>query len=378
MDAKLKKFLATGLALAGLLLNSGVVLAGADAVATTGDDGTAYAYTEDNDNFKVENKNEKGDLFNLDLAAGVSGFNSQSLNDDDNSMGTGDSEGLAGSENFLNSNVSEIEDSSEDGSATSEAEVGEDGDSTAYAFDNDEVTVKNGNDADVDNLTFGLAISGFNDQSDNDDENEMTTGETLATASAFNEVNSNWTTIGGSHSAHATALTGDDGTAYAYAEDNDEIKVKNKNEADLLNVSVAVALSGGNTQSRNDDGNSLDAGPSTANSSATNFVNSNVTVVGDSDGGSSTADATVGEDGDSTSYAFDNDKVEVKNDNDADVTNVSVAAGVSGGNTQNGNDDGNSMTTGDSSGTSCSSNTVNSNWTAIGSDLPEGGEGGCE
>ena len=63
--------------------------------------------------------------------------------------------------------------------------------------------------------------------------------------------------------------------------------------------------------------------------------------------------------------------------NDASIDNVSAGVAVSGGNTQSGNDDGNTMTTGSSSGSSCSTNTANSNWTAIGGTLPEGGTSGC-
>ena len=373
----LKKVFATGAAISALLLNSGAVYADAEADASVGDDGTAYSYTEDNDNFVVENDNVESGLFNLDLGIGVSGFNSQDGNDDDNSLGTGDSEGTAESENFLNSNVSEIEDEEGEGTADSEAEVGEDGTAYAYAYDNDTVTVTNGNNGRIHNFSFGLAISGLNSQSGNDDGNEMDTGDSDAMAETLNELNSNWTMVGGSNSAHATATVGDDGTAYAYAKDDDTVLVENTNSADLLNISAAVAVSGLNSQSGNDDDNSLDTGDSTAESSANNFVNSNVTVVG-SGSGSATADASVGEDGNANSYSYDNDSVTVSNDNDAEVMNVSAGVAVSGGNEQSGNDDGNTLSTGSSSGSSCSSNTVNSNWTAIGSSLPEGGEGGCE
>ena len=377
MNDKLKKLVATGTALAALLLSSGVALASAEAEASVEDDGTAYSYSEDNDDFRVRNRNSGG-LFNLDAGVGVSGFNSQSGNDDDNSLGTGDAEGEAESDNFGNSNITLIEDDEEAGSSTSDASVGEDGTATSYAYDNDIVEVINCNHADLDNLTLGLAISGLNDQSGNDDGNDMDTGDSDAIAATLNEVNSNWTMIGGSHSAHATAEVGDDGAAYAFAEDNDEITVRNRNSADLGNLSLAIAVSGGNTQSGNDDDNSMETGGSTAESSANNFVNSNITVVGGGDGGSSTADASVGEDGTATSYAYDDDTVGVTNNNEAEVTNVSAGVAVSGGNEQSGNDDGNSMTTGSSSGSSCSTNTFNSNWTAIGSDVPEGGDSGCE
>jgi hypothetical protein len=219
----------------------------------------------------------------------------------------------------------------------------------------------------------------LNSQDGNDDSNELMSGDADAQAETLNEVNNNWTIIGGSHSAHASADVADDGDAYALADDSDDIYVGNYNDADVENYTIAVALSGGNSQSWNDDDNTLESGEAHASSSVNNFVNNNVTVVGgdDEDGGSSTASATVGEDGDASSVSYDNDSVSVDNDNDADVTNVNVSAGVSGGNTQSSNDDGNSMTTGNATGTTCSTNTVNSNWTVIGGNLPEGSESGC-
>lgn len=375
MVLNIKKLAVAG-AIAGiaLTLSSGRVLAAADATAHVEDDGDSFSLTSDSDEFEVDN-DQHASLSNFDLGIGVSGANSQSDSDDENEMGTGEAAGWGSSDNFLNSNVTAIEDV-EDDSATSEATTGEDGSAEALAFDNDYIKVDNDNHAYLENLTLGLAVSGLNSQDGNDDGNTMTTGDSEAMAFALNEVNSNWTVIGGGHSAHASAEVGDDGDSFALAKDNDEVRVYNDNEAKVENASLAFAISGGNSQSWNDDDNSIETGESSAQSSATNFVNSNVTVVGSQDGGA-TASATTGEDGSAESKAFDNDEVKVDNDNSAYVENVSVAAGVSGGNTQDGNDDNNSITTGSASGGSCSTNTVNSNWTVIGGELPEGGSAGC-
>lgn len=401
MPNKLKKFVATGAAVAALLLNTSVAFAGSEATAEVGDDGNSSSYSQDNDEFKVKNDNNNGSLFNLDLGAGVSGLNFQYGNDDDGMIDTGDTEGEGKSKNYMNSNMTWIADDDEVGSAEAEASVGEDGFAKAEAFDNDFVKVENDNDAEVDNITLGLAVSGLNFQYCNDDNNTIKTGDAEATAKALNEVNSNWTWVDLGHSAEATAEVGDDGNAYAFAQDNDRVLIENDNEADLLNVSVALALTGGNTQEGNDDDNEIDTGSATANSSANNYVNNNITVV--SGGGGATATASVGEDGDgggcglcesscssceqeecgnkgcfdAIAEAFDDDTFEVVNINEADVTNVSAGVAVSGGNTQTGNDDGGTIQTGDSSGTSCSTNTVNSNWTSIGGEMPEGGDGSC-
>lgn len=376
MNIDIKKVLATAAA-AGLVLATPVTaFAASDASASVGDDGESYSYSDDSDNLSVDNS-QHGNVANLDLGVGVSGLNSQNDNDDDNGVATGDAEGFAGSDNFVNSNVSLIEDADE-GSSTSDATVGEDGNAWAYAYDNDEVTVENDNCAYLENLTLGAGVSGLNSQNGNDDENQITTGDSHAEALAWNEVNSNWTTIGGSHSGNAMAHVEDDGDAYAFAEDNDSVTVENRNSAYVSNASVAAAVSGGNSQSWNDDNNSINTGYAHANSDASNFVNSNVTVVGGEAGnGSAQSTSNVGEDGNANSYAYDNDEVTVENSNNANVENASVAVGVSGGNTQSGNDDGNNVTTGSASGSSCSTNTVNSNWTVIGGSLPEGGSAGC-
>lgn len=376
MVYKFKKLIAAA-GIASLVFSSFATsaYAAAEADASVADDGDSFSLTSDSDEFKVDN-HQHGWVANYDLGIGVSGANDQSDNDDENAMTTSDASGYGGSENFLNSNMTGIW-GDEEGSSTADASVGEDGNATAKAFDNDEFRVENHNRGYLENLTLGLAVSGLNSQSGNDDGNSIDTGDSDAMAYALNEVNSNWTFIEGGNSAHATASVGDDGDAFALAKDNDYVRVENRNYARVENASIALAISGGNTQYGNDDDNELNTGSSSASSSASNYVNNNVTVVGGDGNGSATANAEVGEDGTATSKAFDNDEVKVKNKNNAEVQNVSVAAGVSGGNTQSGNDDGNTMSTGSASGSSCSTNTVNSNWTVIGGSLPEGGEGGC-
>lgn len=368
---------ATAMTAALLAVTTGSVFAASDASASVGDDGDSYTYSDDSDWLSVDN-HQHGYLGNLDMGFGVSGFNSQSHSDDENYMQTGGAAGFGGSDNFLNSNASFLGDDSE-GSAVSEAWVGEDGNASAEAYDNDSIRVDNHNHGWLENFTLGAAVSGFNRQNRNDDGNELHTGDSLAEANAWNELNSNWTWIDGGHSAYATAGVTDDGDSFAYADDSDRVRVLNRNWANLGNASVAVAVSGGNSQSRNDDDNVLETGSSIASSSVSNFVNNNVTIVNSEDhvGPSATASASTGEDGDSTSESYDNDSVRVENSNNANVENVSVSAGVSGGNSQSGNDDGSHMVTGEASGSSCSTNTVNSSWTVIGGSLPEGSQVGC-
>ncbi len=363
-----------------LSMFAGTAFADADAICEVGHDGVATCWSDDNDSFTVDNENDQGDLFNADLGVGVSGGNDQSDNEDDNSMGTGGADGDADSDNFLNSNVTVGDLTEEDGGALADASVGHDGSATADAEDNDSVEITNDNEAYLENLSVAAALSGGNTQSSNEDRNSMTTGDSDADASADNTVNSNWTEVSGwgSNSAFAEASVGHDGEADAEAEDEDSLDITAWNDAEVYNATLAVATSGGNDQSDNEDDNSMGTGGADGDADSDNFLNSNVTVgdLTEEDGGA-LADASVGHDGSATADAEDNDSVEITNDNEAYVENISAAEGVSGENTQSGNEDGNTMTTGQASGSSCSTNTVNSNWTVINAELPEGGDAGC-
>lgn len=388
MDKKFKKILVVAVALLGLVANSGAAYAAAESFTTVGEDGDTFSLAKDNDEYIVINDNDEhkgtSSLFNLDAGIGVSGLNFQFGGDDDSSIDTGSADGLGESENFMNSNITVISDDEATDTAEATAEVEEDGFAKALAFDNDFVLVKNENEADVWNFTIGGAVSGLNFQYCNDDGGMIETGNADATAKALNEVNSNWTYVSDTEGAVATATVGEDGDAEALAIDNDKFIVKNENEADLFNLSLALALSGGNVQMGGDDDNSIDTGSATANSSANNYVNSNITVLNDNGGAVATSDvnedtafetcgATCGTSCnderclESEAKAIDNDKMVVVNENEADVVNVSAGVAVSGGNVQGHTDDGGSITTGSASGTSSSSNTVNSNWTSIGS-----------
>jgi hypothetical protein len=392
---KMKTMLATGIAMAALLVTTTGVFAEASATATVEDDGVADSFVKDVDVFEVDNHNCDADLFNVDFGAGVSGLNLQSGNEDHNSLKTGKSEGSADSQNFANSNVTEVDESESGDPAESEATVGSNEEADADAIDIDIFKVFNYNDADATNLTLGLAVSGGNFQFCNEDDNEIETGDSEADATTLNELNSNWTQIGGlddSDGVMALATVEDDGVADAFAKDVDVIKVFNHNDADLFNLTGAVAVSGANTQSGNEDENTLKTGRAVADSSAENYLNSNITVVNSLDDGGSQATASVGDaagDGcgactgpkdevTSSATSIDIDKVEVKNHNDADVTNVSAGVAVSGGNTQSHDEDTNSLTTGSSSGSSNSVNTVNSNWTSIGSGISGCGMPSCQ
>lgn len=356
-----------------------VVLAASDADASVGEDGNAVSTTEDNDVLTITNGNNEGgdSIDNTDLWTGTTGGNVQDANDDTNKMRTGSANGGAMSDNFLHSNVVTVEDEALEGSAHAGATVGEDGNATASAFDNDEFTIDNNNEGSIVNTTVALGTTGGNSQSGNDDGNILWTGSATAMAQALNELNNNWVTLGSSNSAHANASVGEDGDASSTAEDDDIVNLTNNNIVnEFTNTATASSTTGGNIQTGNDDDNSVSSGAATASTKSNNFVNNNVTKVGNT-GGSSNATSHVGDDGNANSSSSDNDEVNVTNNNEATVTNTSTSAATSGGNVQSGNDDGNSMETGNTSGTTCSSNTANSNWTSVGAGAPGSSTGSC-
>jgi hypothetical protein len=361
MTIKINKIvLAAAAAGIALSLTTSNTFASADASAVVVDDGNATSYTYDNDNLSFDNCNF-GELENFDMGAGNSGFNKQSWNDDENDMTTGNADGWASSDNFLNSTIGSIEDA-DDETAHASATVGEDGDATANASDNDEITVRLHNRGELFNVTVGVANSGMNKQSHNDDGNLIETGDADAMAGALNEVNSSWLVLGGNDGgAHALAEVGDDGNANAMAQDNDSLHLSVRNSAGVDTMSMALANTGMNKQSHNDDDNVLTTGGAQASSYQETYVNSTV-VNTEINGGGAVASATVGEDGNATSNANDNDSTSVSVSNNAEVSSASVAVGNTGGNSQSGNDDGNSMSTGDASGATCSTQTVNTFW----------------
>ena len=68
--------------------------------------------------------------------------------------------------------------------------------SDAEAYDNDTVKVYVDNNADVDNTSAAIAVSGGNVQSGNDDGGSIDTGASSGTSCSNNTVNSTWISIG--------------------------------------------------------------------------------------------------------------------------------------------------------------------------------------
>lgn len=377
MTINFKTTLATGAAIASLLLNTTSVFAASQASSEVLGDGSATVSTSDSDNLSV-GLNNGADVDNFDLGLGISGGNSIASADDSNSATSLSATGNAESNNFANSNYGVIA-ADDEVSSDASAKVGEDGNATATATDIDSMSIGITNGGELDNATVGFALSGFNSVESSDDGNSVGGGSALASAETLNELNSNWLMLEGSHSAYATAEVGDDGSATANTTNVDTVSVGLNNGGTISNLTLAAAVSGGNSISNSDDGNSATGGNATADSNVNNYLNSNVVVVGGATsthpGAESTAE--VGEDGSATATANDTQTVSVGVNNGADIENVNVSAGVSGGNSIENADDGNSVNSGAASGNACSTNTVNSNWIVIGGQAPQGGDSGC-
>lgn len=236
-------------------------------------DGDALA--EDNDKVDVYNTNEDTLLFNLTASVANSGFNSQDNNEDGNNMLVGAADSFALTSNVVNHNLV----SGGDGSSAeaSNSNISNDSFADAEAYDNDQIKVSNVNkDTDVINVTAAVSNSGLNSQSGNEDGNDMTVGDSSSVSVASNYVNVNETKVGGSGATATNTNVSDNSDGDATAQDNDKIDVKNENkETTVVNVSASVSNSGDNTQSNNEDGNSMTTGSAEATGQTTNVVNAN-------------------------------------------------------------------------------------------------------
>lgn len=314
----------------------------------------------DDDQVKVDVKNEDTDLFNFDAALANSGLNEQSYNDDGNDLSTDSGEAWYRTDNFLNVN----ETTGKGGASASNENISNSSDGDAKATDNDDVDVKNKNkDTTVWNLTASVANTGLNSQDYNEDGNSLVAGGAESLAVTSNVVNHNKLTVGEDGSS-ATAMNSNitnDSFADSYASDDDKVKVSNKNEKTFVgNVTASIANSGGNSQSDNDDGNDMTTGQTSSVAVASNYVNVNETKVGG--GGAQASNNNITQDSFGDAKASDDDDIDVKNENkDTTVTNVTVSVSNSGSNTQSGNEDGNTMNTGSAQATGQTTNVVNAN-----------------
>lgn len=332
--------------------------------------GDSFADSEalDNDNVTVNSNNLNSELDNIDVALANTGLNSQNGGEDGNTLSASNAQAEYETGNFLNVNEAMGQDGA---SATNEnISGGSDGDATAVS--NADVTVKNLNkDTDVLNVTASVANTGLNFQNDNEDGNSTMTGTAWSYASASNVVNHNQVSNGGcglpvcgqsdpTAMASNTNITGDS-FADSTATNTTNMTVNNTNDGtDFVNVTASVANSGLNFQSNNEDGNSITTGNTASGVAAANYVNVNETAVGNGAATATNSNITAGSDGDAT--ATNTTTLTVNNTNkDTDVLNVSVSVANSGGNVQNGNEDGNTTTTGSAVSGGTTTNVVNAN-----------------
>lgn len=323
-------------------------------------DSYADAKSYDDDKVKVSVDNSNSTLFNFDAALANSGLNEQSYNDDGNDLSTEKGEAWFKTDNFLNVN----ETKGTGGAHAANDGISDSSDGDAEASDNDHVYVRNENtNTSAWNLTASIANTGLNSQDYNEDGNSLAAGRAESIALTSNVVNHNKLVVGGEGSS-AHAMNSDitnDSYADAYASDDDHIFVKNVNEKTTVkNITASVANSGVNSQSDNDDGNELTTGKAESVAVASNYVNVNETKVGSE--GAMASNTNVSDESYADSESSDNDHIKVSNENtNTTVTNVTVSVSNTGGNTQSGNEDGNTTSTGKASATGQTTNVVNAN-----------------
>lgn len=241
------------------------------------------AIADDSDNFTVGNNNSGTIFTNVTASVANTGLNRQNRNEDLNSMTAGSAISTAGASNVVNNNYAKIGAGTSGSAEASNTNITDHSYAKAVARDKDTVNVSNSNvGTDVTNVTASVANSGLNEQSDNEDDNDMTTGAVDSYAETNNFVNVNETQVDVGGGAKASNDNVDD---HSYAEtkanDNDTVNVTNNNSGTkVTNVSVSVANSGGNRQTCNEDGNTMRTGSAISTGVTTNVVNGNQTYVG--------------------------------------------------------------------------------------------------
>ena len=343
------------------------------------DHSQARSVARDNDDMRATNVSDGIRFANVDVGVANTGFNSQNRNEDENLTESSGADAYWETANFANVNETEFGESS---GATASNDTVDDhsgdvaggapgGPVTAIADDSDVYRVNNTNTRTrLFNVTASVANTGLNDQNGNEDLNNMTAGTAMSTSYAGNVVNDNYTMIGSGDSETADAYNEsitDHSQTRAEAYDNDNVGVNNTNAGtSLVNVTASVANSGLNNQNGNEDENTMETGATDAYVETANFVNVNETVV-DTGSSAEASNENVDDHSEAVAIAEDNDTVRVSNTNTRTrVLNVSVSVANSGGNDQNGNEDGNSMKTGTAVVTGKTANVVNANQTYVG------------
>ncbi|GEM_PF-4678029 len=256
----------------------------------------------------------------------------------------------------------------------------------ALAFDGDFAVVWNDNHANLNNFTFAAANTGFNyigsgcqvyhHRHWSNTEPEIETGNAEATANTTNFQNTNLTAIEGEGGAAAWASNSDTGrksnnSAWAIAAD--VVFVGNFNHARINNFTVAMANTGFNSIKGRKG--SIKSGNAEAAANTTNTQNTNYTMVSGDDnyeilanGGVEAKNSQTGKGSENIAIALGINANVVVNKNQAKLNNHTVAGANTGFNTISGGTKSGSIETGDASATANTTNTQNTNVTAISDD----------
>lgn len=244
--------------------------------------------------------------------------------------------------------------------------------------------VNNENLAIAENNASSSANSGENKIEEADGESKINTGDALAKANIVNVINKN---IVGNNWVFALinvfgdwegdlVIPGENLLKFKNMLTNNDIKIKNKNEADIENFSEAEANTGENSI-ENSESTNIQTGDSQTQSDVFNQVNTNINENGwfslKINNLGSWNGAVQDWDGDISNNLLFNyligaeneiesdSKLEVNNNNDAQVTNTASAEANTGNNSADGGED-SSITTGDASAYTNIANLVNLNF----------------
>ena len=360
----------------------------------TAENNTTGAHSEnkavawlDND-IKVKNKSY-AEVENFAFALGNSGFNSASCNTCSGQIETGKVNVGTSETNMVNLNYTGIalEMDGIEVDATNE-NTGCNSYNKAVAGVENDVEVKNKNEAYVENWAFAVANTGFNTADGNSGSGTVTTDEALAEVGITNGVNYNETYIAidltDADLEASNDTTGCSSDNFTKVKVDNQVEVKNNNYAYVFNVGVSVANTGINSADCNSGIGTVTTGEADAGTVIDNEVNINLTDV-DIDLGDAEITAennTTGAYSNNGAAATVENEVEVKNKNDAYVSNVGVSVSNTGLNSADCNTGGGSTDTGEATSDTTITNDVNINNTEIsitGSDLEASNKNtGCD
>lgn len=369
---KVKKLIVSASTLALLAGPYGMAMPAFGSASCNNTSGDDHSYQEceshDDDSFTKTSSNAGVSALVVDFRLANNGNNNQDGNEDENEMVVDDADAESSTVGFVAVNETEFEAGGNSAESSNE-DATDHSTQVSSSTDDDYAKVNNSNEGvDMFGLNVAVANNGFNSQSGNEDENQMTVKDADAYAESGLAIGSNYASINTGGSASSNNSVADD-HSYQEAEshDDDSVIVSNKNAGvEGAAVVVAVANNGGNNQDGNEDENEMVVKDSSAEATSEMYLGVNETNV--TTGGNSAEATNTGATDHSTqvSSSTDDDYAEVHNSNeDVSGSSVNVAVANGGLNSQSGNEDGNKMTIGKASASGKTTVVIGTNQTTV-------------